>query len=115
MRRPSRVKIGAHWYKIEWVPFAAIEGRYVGLCFHQAKKIRVAAEQPKRQLAQTLLHEIMHAIYYEWGLTNSEMEAEDYQAGMLSEENVVNGISLGLTTVFADNPNLLAWVRWCLS
>lgn len=110
MKRPYRVKVGAHWYRIQWFPEEFVEGRYVGLCYHRAKLIKIASGLPPRMSVQTLIHEIMHAIYYEWGLLNSEMPNEAYAAGLCSEENAVNGISLGLTTVLVDNPSLRRFI-----
>lgn len=110
MKRPHRIKIGAHWYRIQWIPEPLVEGKFVGLCYHRSKLIKIAAELPRRMQVQTLIHELMHAIYYEWGLTNSEMPAPDYAAGLCSEENAVNGISLGLTTVLVDNPSFRRFV-----
>lgn len=114
LARPRRVLIGAHWYKIQYFPEEKVNGKFVGLCFQAAKTIKIAGRLPKRMLAQTLLHEVMHAIYYEWGLTNSEMPDDIYAAGMNSEENCVNGLSLGLTTVFAANPKFASFIMQSL-
>jgi hypothetical protein len=114
MKRPNRVKIGAHWYRIEWIPQASLSGRFVGLCYHTSKVIKIAAGLPIRMTTQTLIHEIMHGIYYEWGLTNSEMPDEHHAAGLCSEENAVNGISQGFTTVLVDNPPLRRYIMWAL-
>lgn len=102
MRRPRRVKIGAFWYSVSYV--RSIGGGCVGLCHYHSKTISVRTQLKPRMLAQTLLHEIMHGIYYEFGVTNSEQTDADYIAGMASEESAVNGISNGLMQVLVDNP-----------
>lgn len=102
MKRPRRVKIGAFWYTVHYVQ--SIEGACVGICHCHAKSIKVRAQLKPRMLAQTLLHEIMHGIYYEFGVTNSEQTDADYIAGMASEESAVNGISAGVMQVLVDNP-----------
>ena len=113
-KRPCRMKIGAHWYRIEWMPEEKIDGKYVGLCLHRKKVLRIAAELPLRMVVQTLIHEAMHAIYYEYGLTNSEQAPDDYAAGMCSEENAVNVLSLGLATILTDNPDVRRYIMWAL-
>lgn len=114
LSRPRRILIGAHWYTVQYIPEEKVNGKFVGLCFQGIKVIKVAAKLPKRMIAQTLLHEVMHAIYYEYGLTNSEMSDEVYAAGMNSEENCVNVLSLGITTVFAVNPKFAAFIMQSL-
>lgn len=103
MTRPRRIKIGAHWYRVTYVD--TIEGRCVGICHTSAKTIKVRKILTDRMLAQTLLHEVMHAIYYEFGVINSEQSDKDYAAGMASEETAVNGLSNGLMQVLVDNPS----------
>lgn len=103
MTRPRRIKIGAHWYTIKYSK--QVEDRCVGMCFHHAKSIRIQSDLSLRMLAQVLLHEIMHGIYYEYGLTNSEQSDADNAAGMTSEETAVNGLSNGLMQVLVDNPS----------
>ena len=102
MKRPRRVKIGAYWYTIKYSK--QVEDRCVGMCFHHAKSIRIQSDLSLRMLAQVLLHEIMHGIYYEYGLTNSEQSDADNAAGMVHEEAAVNGISAGIMQVLVDNP-----------
>lgn len=102
MKRPRRVKVGAFWYSIEYSK--QVEDRCIGICYHHAKRIRVQSDLSRRMLAQTVLHEIMHAIYYEFGLTNSEQADADNAAGMVHEEAAVNGLSIGMMQVLVDNP-----------
>jgi len=51
--------------------------------------------------ANTLIHEILHAIVYQWGI---ELDDKD-------EERICNTIANGLTTVFVDNPSLLSYLQ----
>ena len=52
--------------------------------------------------ANTLLHEILHAIVYQYGL------AEDIKD---KEEKIVNTLTNGLSAVFIDNPWLLDYLK----
>ena len=51
--------------------------------------------------ANTLLHEILHAIIYQWNI----------DLGEKAEEHLVNGLTNGLTTIFVDNPQLLDYLK----
>ena len=51
--------------------------------------------------ANTLIHELLHAIVYQW---NMELEEKD-------EEKLVNGLANGLTTIFVDNPKLMDFLK----
>ena len=57
-----------------------------------------------RQTASTLLHEIMHAAAAVWSI------GCDKEDGTLSEEQFVRPMSLGLATVWRDNPAVFEWI-----
>ena len=49
----------------------------------------------------TLIHEILHGIVYQWGI---DLDGKD-------EEKICNTIANGLTTVLVDNPWLLPYIQ----
>ena len=49
----------------------------------------------------TFIHEILHAIIYQWGIELDEKE----------EEKICNILANGLTTVIVDNPWLLPYLQ----
>ena len=55
--------------------------------------------------AETLLHEICHAIYYVFGI----------QAKKDDQERLVSLMSTGMATVFSANPRLLTYLKEKLS
>ena len=63
--------------------------------------IGYTAEETGVSHANTLIHEILHAIVYQW---NMELEEKD-------EERLVNGLANGLTTIFVDNPKLMDFLK----
>lgn len=52
----------------------------------------------------TLLHEILHAVYFVWNLEDKD-----------DEERTVTGLSTGLSTVLHDNPELVELLSSSLS
>ena len=65
--------------------------------------IRTNHPSPPR-VADTLLHETLHAIWWTAGLKDSD-----------DEERVVSALGVGLTQVLRDNPWLLKWLAKALA
>ena len=96
---PPSVKVGPWVYRVEtWhTHYANSRGRY-GECEHQTRTIRVDSSYGPIQTAETLLHELLHAVWSAWRV----QDADD-------EERTVSSLALGLTALWIDNPGLLAW------
>ena len=99
---PSTIKIGYSTYSFDFWPdtFATTEEAQ-GEFFPTLNKIGLK-ESSHHSITgvNTLLHEILHGIVYQWS-----MEMGD------KEEQNVNTLANGLTTVFVDNPWLLAYIK----
>ena len=98
---PNSIKIGYAHYTFDFWPetFASTEDAQ-GEFFSIAQKIGLK-EQSINSIAgvNTLLHEILHGIIYQYGLDSNE------------EEKIVTTLSNGLTTVFVDNPWLVDYIK----
>jgi len=57
-----------------------------------------------RERINTLLHEILHAAYYTYGMREILDDKE-------KEEYACNNLGNALTQVFRDNPALLDWIK----
>ena len=102
MHIPEKIKVGYRNYKLEeWKQTVASANEAQGQFFAKEGIIGYTAEEKGVSHANTLLHECMHAIIYQWS-----MELDDKV-----EELVVNGLANGLTTVFVDNPKLLDYFK----
>ena len=102
METPSKIKIGYRDYKLEeWKQTVASASEAQGQFFAKEGIIGYTADEKGVSHANTLIHEIMHAIIYQW---NMELEEK-------VEELVVNGLANGLTTVLVDNPKLLDYLK----
>ena len=64
--------------------------------------ICLSSEEDSISQANTLIHEILHGIVYQWGL---ESQLDD------KEEQIVNTMANGITTVIRDNPWLLSFIK----
>ena len=99
---PQYIKIGYRNYNLEkWKQTVANANDAHGQFFSKEGIIGYTEEEKGVSHANTILHEIMHGIIYQWN-----MELDDK-----IEELVVNGLANGLTTVFVDNPQLVDYLR----
>jgi len=102
MNIPEKIKVGYRNYKLEeWKQTVASANEAQGQFFAKEGVIGYTADEKGVSHANTLIHEIMHAIIYQW---NMELEEK-------VEELVVNGLANGLTTVLVDNPKLLDYLK----
>jgi len=102
MHIPEKIKVGYRNYKLEeWKQTVASANEAQGQFFSKEGVIGYTADEKGVSHANTLIHEILHAIVYQW---NMELDEK-------TEESVVNGLANGLTTIFVDNPKLLDYFK----
>ena len=100
MKLPKRVKIGYRTYEFQmWDKNYATSNEASGEFFAKEGAIGLSINEDNVSHANTLIHEILHAIVYQWGLDIS------------TEEKIVNTIANGLTTVCVDNKWLLPYIQ----
>lgn len=98
--RPKQVRVMGKVYKIVWVQDCTIEHENLGQCDHKKMTIAVQDHQPLVEEADTLLHEILHAIWYQMSIN----------CGPMDEEPIVRRMTSGFMQVFLDNPELLKYL-----
>ena len=101
MNIPEKIKVGYREYKLEkWKQTVANANDAHGQFFAKEGIIGYTEEEKGISHANTLLHEILHAIVYQWNIELGD-----------KEEPVVNGLTNGLTTVLVDNPKLVDYLK----
>jgi hypothetical protein len=100
MKLPAKtIKIGYRNYQIEeWTKQQMEHAGKTGLCDRDGGLIFVCTSQDDRQIANTFLHEVGHAIFWDWGLEDDD-----------DEERTITTLINGLTTVWVDNK---IWFKW---
>ena len=102
MQIPEKIKIGYRNYKLEeWKQTVANANEAHGQFFAKEGVIGYTAEEKGVSHANTMLHELLHGIIYQWSIELGEKE----------EEHLVNALSNGLTTVLVDNPKLMDYFK----
>lgn len=104
MGMPSTVKIGAHTFKVVELSImqGSEKGRYGESAF-QSLEIRIVTSHPKTRVGETLLHEIFHALFWQYGIEKGD-----------EEERVVTALSSAIAMVWNDNPLMFEFIRDCL-
>ena len=96
MQLPEHVKIGGFDWTIHENQDVAREGNIFGSTHFTTQKIFIEPGLPEQKRDQTLLHETMHAIWWQTGL---ERIVEDKKL----EEKIIHALSMGLYQVLKDN------------
>ena len=96
------IKIGYKNYKIKSLDSIVSKCNEInGQFLASDGMIALSSTEDNISHANTLIHEILHAIVYQWGIELDDKE----------EERICNTIANGLTTVFVDNPSLLSYLQ----
>ena len=93
-KRPTKIKVLNQMYKIEWV--ASSDNH--GACDPDKGIIQLTKGYAPKITATTLLHELIHAIHFAMGVTDTTTEEETTQR-----------LETGLSTVWGDNPQVFEW------
>jgi hypothetical protein len=98
---PQVLRIGAFDFRVEsWEHMAAAAAGKFGEFSAIEMVIRVDQTVNHYKVIDTLLHEVHHAIWWAYGIQDSD-----------AEERIVNILSSALLQVFRDNPELVVWIR----
>jgi len=98
----KNIKIGYRDYKIKNLDSIVSKCNEInGQFLASDGMIALSSTEDNISHANTLIHEILHAVVYQWGI---ELDDKD-------EERICNTIANGLTTVFVDNPSLLSYLQ----
>lgn len=97
--RPNSVRVMGRIYLIEYLPSNTLGTECVGLCDHRKLLISIMDGQHPVEEADTLLHEVMHAVFFAMSIAE----------GGADEEQVVRRMATGLMSIFMDNPAFLKY------
>jgi hypothetical protein len=105
---PKSVLVGPYFYDIE--RFTKNQGDVSGLfgyCNNEIQRIEVSESLTDQCLADTLLHENLHAIFYVSGLRENKEILEH-------EEAIVSQLSSGLIAFMRANPDFMPYLKQLL-
>ncbi len=100
---PRTIKIISQEYQVKEMPeLEKRQGDFLGLCRNSELEIFIDERWKDQVQANTLLHEILHAVAHQMGKLGLDGKAE---------ERVVETMANGLCAVIRDNPRLFSLIQ----
>lgn len=96
---PKKIKVGAVDYTVHTLS-PKDKGQY-GVCVYEHQRIYLTPNMLHQQASDTLLHEVMHAIWSEAGLDHIPD---------LNEETIIRTMATWLRIVLRDNPDFAKFI-----
>lgn len=100
MKLPSPISVAGMTYTIVYGDKMIQNEDKCGECHNQTGSIRIAVGMGEDMTVNTVIHEVLHAIYHCYGIEDKD-----------EEERVVNTMATGLFQVLKDNKNLFNFIR----
>jgi len=105
--RPKVVRINGKNYAIHFNPKnPLIAYAYHGMCDNAKHVIHIEAEQTPFEECDTVIHELLHAVWAQMSLSDLDEQLE---------ERIVRALGTGLTGLYADNPKLLTYIQTAIA
>jgi Zn-dependent peptidase ImmA (M78 family) len=105
--RPKVVRVNGKNYQVlfnEKNPL--VEYANHGYCDNAKQVIHIEGEQTPFEECDTVIHELLHAVWSQMSLTDLDEQLE---------ERIVRALGTGLTGLFSDNPSLLDYYKMTLA
>jgi hypothetical protein len=97
----DRVRVGYRDYEITTITTPVAEtAQVLGFCHKDAALIGIEKDLPIQRDANVRLHEVLHAIWKEYALTDDD-----------EEERIITVFANGLCSLMRDNPGWLAEIE----
>lgn len=98
MKIPKSVKVNGFIWDIKEDDSISYEGNCFGSTHYKTQSIYLEPDMPQQHKEQVLIHELMHTIFWQSGLSKRYQKTNPDM-----EEEVVTALSVGLYQVLKDN------------
>lgn len=95
MEIPKTIKNGVHTIEVELVPDLFDWHKDLGSSWAVKNKIKLDSNLSQNRIEETLLHEILHHVWFQMGLDQSGVSEK--------EEYIVNTLANGLYPILKEN------------
>lgn len=111
MKPPASVRVGNHVYRLTASPQRAADSDVTfGITFTERTEIVLNPDQAASQLRDTVLHELLHAVCDDVGLTDYRDAPKDSVLSQELEERVVRALAGGVLALLRRNPRLVTYL-----
>ena len=100
--RPSTLRVMGRDYTVTFEKEATFKSAAAGLCDNQKMTITIMEDQHPVEELDTVIHELLHAIWYHMSMGEHPPE----------EEVLVRKTAGGLTQVLLDNPIFIRYISY---
>lgn len=97
MKIPKKLKIGGFIWSVEESEKVSNEGEVFGSTHFKKQRIFIDPSETQQKKEHTLIHEILHAIWWQTGLNNRYKDKKEM------EEEIIQAVAHGLYQVLKDN------------
>ena len=104
-KRPESVRVGAHVYDIEWDHDLA-QFNAAGVTNNDTLKIGVDQKNALPVQQETMVHELLHAVWNQTSLRTRIPDADTDSPG----EAAIQDLAPVLYALLRDNPEVVKWV-----
>ena len=106
MNLPKKIRVMALDYEVTSMNDQEERAsHFLGITYNDEAKMSVDIRHKPQIVAVSFLHEIIHAVVYQMGKFDLDKK---------KEEEVVDGIAVGLSVVMRDNPKLFPLIQKAL-
>lgn len=102
MKRPKQLYVEPFAYRVQYEPEWSIKTGNMGNCVTDTQTIYVDASLTEQAERDTVLHEVLHALWSQTGLQKAYTEDQ--------QEDVVWQLTPRLLAVLKDNPDFVTWL-----
>jgi len=102
MKKPSKIRIGPYDWKVSYYGLEEYDlRRKYGHTDRFNIKMEICDATQDQCTADTVIHEVLHAIWFSKGISGDKAD----------EEDIVTPLATGLAQVIRDNPDLIKWLQ----
>ena len=106
VKTPRIVRVGPHKYDIVFDKEACVAANVVGVCLNDDARIILDPGLADTMKRETLLHELLHAVWYQ---TPLDRRYDDDAPDSVGEE-IVYTLASRLLSLLRDNPKLVEYL-----
>ena len=111
MKPPTKVKVGSHTYEvIVSQPLCEVADVDYGVTYPHRTQILLHPNQSPSVLRDTALHETLHALFDDSGLSDYVNAPAGATVSKEQEELVIRHLTPALLRLLRDNPKLVAFL-----
>lgn len=105
---PQSFKAGPYRYDVGFDGEAAYDYDCFGVCLYRSRRVKLDPRQADTELAQTMIHEVLHAIGNAYEITEWDRHKMDNDGRVIDK---IDLMGKALLTFIRENLELIEWLQ----